>query len=149
MPQTQIDMTDTIDTPRIVVGVDGSEPAARALQWAISEARVRSATVQAVHAWSYPLAMGVGANASELLMRGAESAAEAVLDHAVASRPDDVVVEPVLTLGLAAETLLDASKGADLLVVGSRGHGGFFGLLLGSVSQQCAHHAACPVVIVP
>jgi nucleotide-binding universal stress UspA family protein len=140
---------ETTTKPRIVVGIDGSEHSGRALQWAIDEARVRGATVQAVHAWSYPLAMGLGANSSELLMRGAESAAESVLDHALDSLPDDVVVERILALGLAAESLLEAAKGAELLVLGSRGRGGFVGLLLGSVSQQCANHASCPVVIVP
>lgn len=135
--------------PRIVVGVDGSEHSAKALRWAIDEARLRGAAVQAVHAWSYPFAMGVGVDASELLMKGAESSAEAVLDHAMERVPKASGVEPVLVMGLAAESLLEAAEGADLLVLGSRGRGGFAGLLLGSVSHQCAQHATCPVVIVP
>lgn len=142
-------MPEKANPARIVVGVDGSDNARSALQWAINEARLRNASVLAVHAWSYPFAVGVGANASELLMRGAESEAQAVLDQVLKDLPNDVVVEPVLAMGLAAESLLDMAKDADLLVLGSRGRGGFAGLLLGSVSQQCAQHSPCPVVIVP
>jgi nucleotide-binding universal stress UspA family protein len=66
----------------------------------------------------------------------------------VVGEGSDVAIEEVTTEGPAAEVLVDAAEGADLLVVGSRGHGGFAGVMLGSVSQQCAQHASCPVVIV-
>ena len=76
--------------------------------------------------------------------------AETILDQALAELGEvgDVEVERVIAQGSAAQALIDAATGQDILVVGSRGHGGFAGLLLGSVSQQCAQHASCPVVIV-
>lgn len=140
-------------TGRVVVGVDGSDYGARALRWAIDEARRRSAELQVVHAWHYPY-IGVdiaGFTATPSVLEGAEKAARQVLDDAalVASHAGIGNVERSLVSGSAASALIEAAKGADLLVVGSRGHGGFVGLLLGSVSQQVAHHAPCPVVIVP
>lgn len=135
---------------RIVVGVDGSDHAARALRWALDEAVIRGATVQAVHAWQYPDAGVTGFPVPEGAMEGIAQSAQEILDHAIDGQmADGVDVERCLVLGPAAHALLDAAKGADLLVIGSRGRGGFAGLLLGSVSQQCAHHAPCPVVIVP
>ena len=74
--------------------------------------------------------------------------AEAVR-NAAAGTPSTVSIDPVVTEGSAAQALVDASEGADLLVVGARGHGGFLGLVLGSVANQVLHHATCPVVIVP
>jgi nucleotide-binding universal stress UspA family protein len=134
---------------RIVVGVDGSEGSATALRWALEEAALRHATVDVVHAWVYPY---VG-EASFALSEGEfEAQAQAVLDRSVEQGgppPAGVVVNPVLVHGPAAGALIDAAADADLLVLSSRGHGGFVGLLLGSVSQQCVHHAPCPVVIVP
>ena len=139
----------------IVVGVDSSEGAKEALRFAVEEARLRQARLRAVHAWDFD-AIGlsglagfspvVGVDLGELV-RTAESALDAVLDE-VAPDADGVDVERRVVEGAPATALVDESRKADLLVVGSRGHGGFAGLLLGSVSQQCAHHAACPVVIV-
>jgi nucleotide-binding universal stress UspA family protein len=119
----------------IVVGVDGSDEARRALEWALTEARTRGAPVRVVHA--YP----------EESSRGE---AELIVNAEVASCDTEgleVVREAVG--GPPVRVLLDAGRDADLLVVGSRGRHGFPGLLLGSVSQQVANHAACPVVIVP
>lgn len=134
----------------IVVGVDGSEHAARALRWALDEARIRGAAVQAVHAWQNPDVGVTGFPVPKVGTEGIAEAAQETLDQAVDDQATGgVEVERSLVRGPAAQALLDAAKGADLLVVGSRGRGGFAGLLLGSVSQQCAHHASCPVVIVP
>lgn len=141
----------------IVVGIDSSEEARAALRWAVEEARLRNASLRVVHAWSLaPLAApSVGAvPASYLAAQDIEELEEAnreLLDSAVADVMNDdgpVRVEKELVRGTPARALLEAAEDADLLVVGSRGHGGFAGLLLGSVSQQCAHHAKCPVVIV-
>ena len=138
----------------IVVGVDHSPGAKAALVFANQEARLRGATIRAVHAWQYGSigSIGpegrvppVGADLDEL-----RTAAEAALNASVREALPDTEVEIELHAiqGAAAGVLVEASRDADLLVVGSRGHGGFVGLLLGSVSQQCAHHAECPVVIV-
>lgn len=138
---------------RIVVGVDGSDGGVAALKWALHEAALRGASVDAVHAWEYPYVADVTGMAAYPVGRGdLEHVARQTLDRAVEKAgpaPDGVPVARVLGHGGAAGVLLDAAKGADLLVVGTRGHGGFAGLLLGSVSQQCAHHAPCPVVVVP
>jgi nucleotide-binding universal stress UspA family protein len=134
---------------RIVVGVDGSEGSASALRWAIAEAQLRGAAVDVVHAWLYPY---VGEASFTIGEEEFEAEAQAVLDRSVSQGgpvPSGVVVNPILVHGPAAGALIDAAAGADLLVLSSRGHGGFVGLLLGSVTQQCAHHAPCPLVIVP
>jgi nucleotide-binding universal stress UspA family protein len=139
----------------IVVGVDSSEGAKAALRFAFVEAKFRQATLRAVHSWQlgYTGAFGiegyapvVGADLSRL-RNSAEAALDATLHEAVPDA-DGVVIERRIVEGGPATVLVDESRNADMLVVGSRGHGGFAGLLLGSVSQQCAHHAACPVVIV-
>ena len=139
----------------VVVGVDHSEGAKAALRFALEEATLRQATLRVVHAWLYGYigATGfegafpaVGGDIKEL-RDAAEAALEETLREAI-PETDTVEIERRVVEGRAAAVLVDESRGADLLVVGSRGHGGFAGLLLGSVSQQCAHHAACPVVIV-
>jgi len=134
-----------------VVGVDGSEGSLAALRWALEEARLRGANLDVVHAWQYPYVGELAGMAAYAVDRDElEGAARDVLRGSIEHAGSTTVrVEPILAYGAAASVLLDAAKGADLLVVGSRGRGGFAGLLLGSVSQQCAHHASCPVVIVP
>jgi len=138
----------------IVVGVDHSPGAKAALLFANEEARLRKATIRAIHAWQYGYIGYTGPEGSvplvgadiEQLRGAAQAALEASVREAL---PDtDVEVELHAIQGAPASVLVEASRDADLLVVGSRGHGGFVGLLLGSVGQQCAHHAACPVVIV-
>jgi nucleotide-binding universal stress UspA family protein len=139
--------------PRIVAGVDGSPSSLSALRWAIRQASLTGATVDAVIAWHYPsLAASSG---YEIAVAGDDPGfqeiAEKIVTEAIGSTlsPDsDVRVHPQVTPGIAAQVLLDASTGADLLVVGSRGHGGFAEALLGSVSQHCVHHARCPVVVI-
>lgn len=140
----------------IVVGVDDSEGAKAALRFAVEEAKLRQAMLRVVHAWQYGYigASGlegayaaVGADVKEL-SDAAETALEETLRE-LKPETDTVEIERRVVEGRASAVLVTESRDAELLVVGSRGHGGFAGLLLGSVSQQCAHHAACPVVIVP
>ena len=147
----------------IVVGVDGSPGSLAALRFALVEARLRGASVAIVHAWLVPLVNGLpgpvlagvpveyGMPIDELREAVRESAEQSLGDalRELAEEAEGVEVEWQAVEGPPAKTLFEAAAGADLLVVGSRGHGGFKGLLLGSVSQQCAHHAPCPVVIVP
>jgi nucleotide-binding universal stress UspA family protein len=140
-------------SPAIVVGIDGSKGSSEALRWAIAEAHLRSVPVRAVHAWTYsrPLVPSfVGYPYSGESFGTAIDdrwQAEQRLERA-AREAGDHEVERVLVEGSAAQVLIGAVGEADVLVVGSRGHGGFTNLLLGSVSQQCAQHAPCPVVIV-
>jgi nucleotide-binding universal stress UspA family protein len=137
---------------RIVVGVDGSAGSDRALDWAISEARSRGAPLEVVHVWevAYPAlgpAIGFAAEYGAV-----EEEAQVLLDKVVAGHDTSGLTSPVarrLLPGPAASALLGAARGAEELVVGSRGQGGFAGLLLGSVTQQVAHHATCPIVVVP
>jgi nucleotide-binding universal stress UspA family protein len=137
---------------RIVVGIDGSDHSQEALRWALAEARLRSASLRVVYAWMLPVyATGYGFAPGELIDPVAMSdAAKLQLDKSLEEIGDanGVTLERKAVEGMAAQVLVEEAEGADLLVVGSRGHGGFAGLLLGSVSQQCAHHAPCPVVIV-
>jgi nucleotide-binding universal stress UspA family protein len=142
-----------MSTDVIVVGVDGSEPSRAALRWAVEEARLRHARVLAVHAWwTYPMQPPNRPPAADEPERlrddDASDRVQAFVTETLGERPD-VEVTPVAVQGAqASAALVDAAGDADLLVVGSRGAGGFTGLLLGSVSQQCTHHAPCPVVIV-
>ena len=143
----------------VVVGVDGSAGANAALRWAATEARLRETRLRVVHAWSFSYVMGVELGGGYLVgatgatpdvdIGNRRRAAAQLLDHAIGQLPvEEREAERVLIEGTAAEALVSAATERDLLVVGSRGRGGFVGLLLGSVSQQCAHHAPCPVVIV-
>lgn len=137
---------------RILVGVDGSKTAQQALDWALDEARVRHAAVEVMHAWHAPFVEGFPITANPGLRAQHEEAARKVLQAAVAGADTtglDAPVESVLIEGSPPVALLKAAEQADLLVVGSRGLGGFSGLMLGSVSHQVVHHAPCPVVVVP
>ena len=134
-------------TDVVVVGVDGSEDSLRALCWAAKEARIRGARLRLVRAWSYADQPEGGFDPSY-----DEEAARRMLDESVSRLGTDstgLEIERRVVCDLPARALLDAAADADLLVVGSRGLGGFQGLLLGSVSQQVVHHAPCPIVIVP
>jgi nucleotide-binding universal stress UspA family protein len=131
----------------IVVGVDGSENSRQALRWAVEEARFRQARVRVVHAWwLYP--MFTADTEARHLTNDASGAVQTFITETLGEERD-LEVEAVAVQGQqASAALVDAAKDAVLLVVGSRGAGGFSSLLLGSVSQQCAHHASCPVAIV-
>lgn len=135
----------------IVVGVDGSEGADKALEWAIEEARVRDALLRCVAAWEFPYVGDIAGFAPVDIGKDLEARAREIAEAAAArAREAGVEAEVVVAEGAAASVLTDtAARPSDLLVVGSRGRGGFAGLLLGSVSQQVTHHARCPVVIVP
>jgi nucleotide-binding universal stress UspA family protein len=140
----------TATRERVVAGVDGSETSARALRWALDDARARGGVVAAVHAWHVPFSVSLTAGARD--HSAFEQAAGRLLDQVVdatESEYRDVTVERVLVGGSPADALLGAARDAALVAVGGRGVGGFRGLLLGSVSQQLAHHAPCPVVVVP
>ena len=148
-------MSERQDQPghRIVVGVDGSEQARAALAWAVRQAELTGATVEAVIAWHYPIAFAGAPFApigSQMDVDFAGAAAQMV-SAAISETADPtgpVKVSSTVREGNAAQVLIDAAQGADLLVVGSRGHGGFTEALLGSVSQHCVRPARCPVVIV-
>ncbi len=133
--------------PRIVVGVDGFESSRAALRWAIRQARLTGAVVEAVTAWHIPAGTGWVPTAD---MPDYQEDAFTVLSEAIAGMctiDPDVQVCPRVVEGQAGQVLVAAAEGADLLVVGSRGHGGLAEALLGSVGQYCVYHAPCPVVI--
>jgi nucleotide-binding universal stress UspA family protein len=136
----------------VVVGVDGSPGSATALLFALEEARLRGTTLHVVGAWQVPAmtyAGGAGVGIADLSAE-LETLAGKALDEALADLDvGDVPLEEHVLEGHPAGVLLDAGAGADLLVVGSRGLGGFARLLLGSVGHEVAHHAPCPTVIVP
>jgi nucleotide-binding universal stress UspA family protein len=135
---------------RVVVGFDGSEPAERAVAWAAQEAQVRGRGLTLVHALVPPVStggLGVALPPSLDLLDGLERQAKAHLDE-VATRFAGQDVLTRVSVGAPSGVLLEASESADLVVIGSRGRGGFTGLLLGSVGAQVAAHSACPVVVI-
>ena len=137
----------------IVVGVDGSEGSRRALEWAYEEAAQRGASLQVVSAWGAspmpPLPeAGTWPPPTDELRSAAKAMVDLVVHDVVGSR-SDVDLEATVAEGPPARMLLERARDADMLVVGSRGLGGFGSLMLGSVSTQCAQHATCPTVIVP
>ena len=145
--------SDAADSDRIVVGVDGSEPSKHALRWGQSLARMTGTYVEAIAAWE--LFTGWGAFSAGWAAMPADWNPGDDAEKALAATVDDVFggqrppgLRTEVREGNAARVLLEASKGARMLVVGSRGHGGFAGLLLGAVSAACAEHADCPVLVV-
>lgn len=138
----------TDETGRIVVGVDGSQPSLNALEWAARQAEFTGATLEAVTTWEWPSSYGWTPPWPEDWNPGTD--AQKVLDEALErvrrSHPS-IAVNPRVAEGHAAPILIDASRGADLLALGSRGHGEFAGMLLGSVSEHCVTNAHCPVLV--
>ena len=138
---------------KIVVGIDGSGPAQAALEWAVAEAMVRGAGLVVVHAWQQPATVLMSPYAPLLADPAtlAETACKTLADSLAMVDLTGLAGEADLRIvqGPAAPALIGAAKDATLLVVGSRGRGGFAGLLLGSVSQQVAHESTVPVVIIP
>jgi nucleotide-binding universal stress UspA family protein len=135
---------------RIVVGVDGSESSKDALKWAAHQAELTGGSLEAVITWeisSSSLGFAVPVPADYDPRAIAKETIEETVHKALGKSGEPHVVALVVE-GQAAESLVEAAKGADLLVVGSRGHGPFTGALLGSVSAYCAAHATCPVVVV-
>lgn len=133
---------------RVVVGVDGSDPSKHALRWGMFLAQTTGATLDAVMAWMIPAVAGVVAMPEN--WNPERDAADALHDTVteVFGEHPPVPVRETVAEGGAARVLLDASEGARILVVGSRGRGGFSSLLLGSVSAACAEHALGAVLVV-
>ncbi|MEV4346472.1 universal stress protein [Actinoplanes sp. NPDC049596] len=136
--------------PIIVVGTDGTTCGSAAVEWAADEARRRRMPLRIVHAFDWDWnesRLDIGNEYIDVARLLADSVVSAARDRARALAPD-VEIETDTLIGHASPRLAEASRDADLLVVGSRGRGGFAGLLLGSVSQRMATRAACPVVVV-
>jgi nucleotide-binding universal stress UspA family protein len=139
--------------PRIVVGVDGSASSRAALRWAVGQARLTGGTVDAVIAWQLPMMPQHYSWAPIYVEEAGDFAEDArkKIDAAISAEvkpTDSSLVRTHVMHGHPAQVLLDVADGADLLVVGSRGHGSFASALLGSVSQHCVHHARGPVLVV-
>ena len=138
----------------VVVGVDHSDGSKRALRWAVSEASRRGSRLVAVHGWQIPVGLPSQGMSpppvfDDELIANAELMLSDLVDEAlVGIETPPQVDKRAVPLG-GSQALLREAKGAEVLVVGSRGRGGFAGLLLGSTSQQCLHHAPCTIVIVP
>lgn len=137
------------DGEKIVVGIDGSTGAHAAIDWALSHAQAND-QIEIIHTWTDPaMPAEIGMAFDPQIF--ADSAA-AVLDaeiELIRERNSDIQIEGRCIRGHPGSALIEAAKDADLLVVGTRGHGGFVGLLLGSTSTYLAHHATCPLLIVP
>ena len=132
---------------RIVVGVDGSDQSRAALDWAVEEAKLRQGRVLALTAWHVPYVGSAVMGQAwdyEVFQKDAEAILKAELAR-VKHQGADVTGRVVQSTPAAA--LVEASRHAELVVVGSRGHGGFAGMMLGSVSTQTVHHAHCPVLV--
>jgi nucleotide-binding universal stress UspA family protein len=135
-------------TGRIVVGVDGSPSSLDALSWAARQAHLTGSTLEIVMTWEWPSSYGWVAPVPDDY--DPEKEVRRSLEAAVASVHADypeIRVDSRVLSGHPAPILVEASMGADLLVVGSRGHGEFAGMLLGSVSEHCATNAHCPVLV--
>jgi nucleotide-binding universal stress UspA family protein len=143
-------MTNQSELPagRIIVGVDGSDESKAALRWAAQQARYTDSSVHVVTSWQLPLGFGFAAFPEDY---DPEADAKQVLDEVIqevlGDKPD-IDVRRIVEEGQPAATLLKLSKDARALVVGSRGRGGFAGMLLGSTSQHLVQHANCPVVVI-
>jgi nucleotide-binding universal stress UspA family protein len=136
------------DTGRIVAGYDGSDSSLDALSWAVRQAILTGSTLEVVMTWEWPTSYGWAVPIPDDF--DPESDVRKVLDTAIAgllADHPDLKVESRLINGHPAPALVDASEGADLLVVGSRGHGEFVGMLVGSVSEHCVTNAHCPVLV--
>lgn len=134
--------------PAIVVGVDGSESSKDALRWAAGQALLTGAELHAVIAWRPPITYGYPADYTDVDFEAdARKKLETVADEVLGPNPP-VPVRIRVAEGHPAPVLIEAARGADLLVVGSHGHGMFAGMLLGSTSQHCVQHATTPVVVI-
>ncbi|MDO8389753.1 MAG: universal stress protein [Actinomycetota bacterium] len=135
---------------KILVGVDGSENSLRALRWALAEARVRGDAVELLHTWHFPY-MADPTGMVPYPTTALEESGEAILAEALKAVEADthgITITTCVVQGAGSAPLIEASSEADLLVIGRRGHGGFLTLVMGSVAQQVAAHAHCPVVVV-
>ena len=152
-PSTDADgapLRDAVGMKRIVVGVDGSESAAAALRWAVAQAKLAGATVEAVYVWDLAAVVSLGMPPLvdwAPLREAADERPKEIVRDTIGSGSGVRIVTKTLR-GHVADVLIRRSAKADLLVVGSRGLGGLKGMVLGSVGHHCAAHAHCPVVIV-
>ncbi|WP_329126341.1 universal stress protein [Streptomyces sp. NBC_01465] len=139
----------------VVVGVDGSTCSQQALRWGLAQAGLTGSTIEAVAAWQYPEVYGYTYGWVPSMPEGGvfAKAAERALQETVANVRDQLDRPAAVTLRVAeghpVKVLMDAARNAQVLVLGSRGHGTFTGIMLGSVSQHCVQHAPCPVVVIP
>jgi nucleotide-binding universal stress UspA family protein len=140
-------VTPTPDPNRIVVGVDGSASSIDALRYAATLATALTSPLQVVTTWVAPAAGSYYSRGEWPPEADAESQQKEAISAAFGESPPSDMTATVVP-GPAARTLIDLSADARMLVLGSRGHGGFAGLLLGSVSATCAEHARCPVLVV-
>ena len=138
----------TKGTPPVVVGVDGSPQSEAALQWAARYAAVIGAPVKVVISWQYPALYGSVSVADEMDFEGAATKIVEKMAADVQIASPELEVTTLVSAGRPAQILVRESEHAALLVVGSQGHGAFAGMLIGSVSLHCVHHAHCPVVVV-
>lgn len=134
---------------RIIVGVDGSSGSMAALRWALRYADRSGGSITALISWAHPTTYGLGAPMpQEDLDQAAQTALSKVVNESTSELRSQSPVEQKVVRGQPAQALVDEAGNADLLVVGSRGHGGLVGAVLGSVSQHCVNHSPCPVVVV-
>lgn len=137
----------TEDGPVVVVGVDGSPNSAAALRWAARYATLRGAELHAVIAWENVLGFGFAPISAQALEQEAQQVLERTVNK-VLGKEHPLEVVPMVIRGNPTEVLVEAAHDAELLVVGDRGYGGFAGLLLGSVGENCVRQARCSVVVV-
>lgn len=134
-----------------MVGVDGSEGAAHALEWAAAEARLRQATLEVVVAWTYPSATQPPMSHPPISDEQLAREGDAVIDHTIAQRDIDlsaIDVQRKVVAGIPQDVLVNEARGATMAVVGARGLTGLKSVLLGSTSKHVMHHATCPVLVV-
>jgi nucleotide-binding universal stress UspA family protein len=135
------------DRPRIVVGVDGSASSISALEWAARQAEFTGAQLEVVTAWQWPSKYEWTRTPPDFDPAGdTQKGIDPVIDEVRSAHPS-VPIQSKVIEGHAARVLVEESEGAELLVVGSRGHGEFPGMLLGSISQHCVTGAHCGVVV--
>ena len=144
----------TVNGARILVGIDGSETARHALEWALEEARLRKLPVEVVHAWQmvYAVEPMAGAGAMQFSPQELAADAQATLDEVVDSavRPDgDVEIVRSVVEGSPGRSLVERADGAVMIVVGRHGHHPILAKLLGSVAEYVVHHSSCPVAVIP
>ncbi len=145
---------DLLRRQRVVVGIDGSHAARHALAWAFAEAEQRGAELDVVTAWDLPYQWAQGFNTkwaddADAFAKAAADEAATEVDELLDGKPRPSWLHIRSVEGAPAPVLLRWARGADLLVVGSRGRGGFKDLLLGSVSTACVHHTPCPIAVIP
>ncbi|SEF88014.1 Nucleotide-binding universal stress protein, UspA family [Thermomonospora echinospora] len=134
---------------RIVVGVDGSQQSREALRWAARQARLTGARLELITAWDMPVTFGAPVYEGDYDLSAVAGQTLTETTAEVLGPEPDVPITPTVVRGHPAQVLVEASKGAELLVMGSRGHGGIVGVLLGSTSRYCVQRAKCPVVVLP